>query len=68
MFCSRLLDAATGGRKALCPAPVGHQEGVEYELLRPHHTPDTGVQTHQKGHGGQQRCVSVQNVYEIPSN
>lgn len=58
IFGSRSLDAATGGRTALCPGAAGHQEDVEHDPLHPYRTPDTGVQTHQKGHGGQQRCVS----------
>lgn len=60
VFGSRPLDAATGGtgRTALCPGAVSHQEGVDYDPLRPYCPADTGVQTHQKGHGGQQRCVS----------
>lgn len=52
IFGSRSLDVATGGRTALCPGAVGHQEDVAYDPLHSYRTPDTGVQTHQKGHGG----------------
>jgi len=54
IFGSRSLDAATGGTgwTALCPGAVSHQEGVGYDPLGPYCTPGTGVQAHQKGHGG----------------
>lgn len=50
---STCVDAAAGWRHAFGPGAAGCQEGMLPVPLHPQLPSDTGIQAHQKGHGGQ---------------